>query len=127
MCYNKVKFEVLKGKIIKNIEILEDKIIFYINNELRFEMYHDQCCCENVHIEDICGDIKDLIDSEILIADESSNKNYLNEDEEEPDFYSETWTFYKLATIKGYVDIRWYGTSNGYYSEEVELYEIRGD
>lgn len=119
----KIKFEELLGKTIVSVEVNqpEDKIIFK-TNEKTYMMYHSQDCCESVHIESIEGDIQSLVGNPILVAEESSNSEDAVPDHISSD-YSYTWTFYKLATINGLVDIRWFGSSNGRYSESVDLYE----
>jgi hypothetical protein len=111
----------LIGKVLKSIKYNDDnEIIFNTMDGEQYKMFHDQSCCENVYVESIVGDLNDLIGYEILISEEVNNTNCppLYEHEE-----SYTWTFYKFATIKGYVDIRWYGSSNGYYSESVQFYK----
>jgi len=80
-------------------------------------MYHDQDCCENVRLEDIIGDLTDLVGSPILSATEETNRG--NEPRAGEDSW--TWTFYTFRTIKGTVTLRWIGESNGYYSEEVDI------
>lgn len=82
-------------------------------------MYHDQDCCEAVSIDDIVGDINDLIGSPLTMAEEVTNPDGLGRKDEYDESY--TWTFYKFATNKGYVTIKWYGESNGYYSESVDF------
>ena len=115
----------LLGKTLTAIKVELDEIIFTRDDGQRLRMYHPQDCCEDVRVEEVIGDINDLIGSTLLMAEEVKS-----EDETPPGIPPKplknkgatfTWTFYKFATIKGYVTIRWYGTSNGYYSEEVDL------
>ena len=114
---------VLKGKTLVSVDASEDQIMFTTDSGDMYRMFHEQDCCESVYIESIVGDLMDLVDSEILVAEEGSNLFDIIRDagKEEDSDESYTWTFYKFATRKGYVDIRWYGTSNGYYSESVDF------
>lgn len=127
----KVKFEDLKGKTL--IECYrgnsndEDYIIFKVSENEIYKMFHEQDCCESVTIEDICGELEWLVGSPIILAEERSNPKAKQDEDDYCD--SETWTFYEISTFKGAVTIRWYGVSNGYYSERVdfELMEMKKD
>lgn len=96
-------------------------ITFKEKNGDEYSMFHSQDCCESVYIEDINGDLKNLENSPILFADESTNRNDLGGQSLDDSW---TWTFYRIGTIKGGVVIRWLGTSNGYYSEGVDFEKI---
>lgn len=121
-----VSIDVLKDNILNDIRIVKDNgddiIYFDTLDNKHYKMYHEQDCCESVYIESIVGDIKDLLNTPILMAEEASNgvaPNHRNQSK------TGTWTFYKLATINGYVTIRWFGDSNGYYSESVYFSELK--
>lgn len=115
-----VEFKELIGKIILKIigDISSDCLIFYTIDR-KYIMQHIQDCCESVSIDDIVGDLKDLIGSPIVFAEETNNHDNPKRDYDE----SFKWTFYNISTIKGSVTIKWYGTSNGYYSENVDVSE----
>lgn len=103
-----MKFKEFIGKTFVNI-IGGDKdnfIIFKEDNGNEFKMYHSQDCCESVSIDDICGELDDLLNSPIVQAEESTNSSDNKKDKWDDSF---TWTFYRIATIKGSVLFR----SNG--------------
>lgn len=111
----------LKNKIVKNIDLntsYSDELIFECESGERYKMFHQQDCCESVDLNEVIGDLTDLIGSPILEAEMVTNQS------DSSAYESFTWTFYKLSTIKGSVTLRWYGTSNGYYSEEVDFVRL---
>lgn len=114
------KISELIGKTVTQLELSKesDALYFYCSDGSIYLMYHEQDCCESVSIDDITGDLSDLLQTPIIMANEVSNSNETSQG-------SETWTFYNLGTIKGYVTLRWYGESNGYYSESVDFKKIK--
>lgn len=115
----------LIGHTMASVENCSNEAIVFTTVEGRiFRLYHGQSCCENVAVEDVIGDLDDLVGEPILMAEEATsetNPEGITKDYQD----SFTWTFYRFATVKGYVTIRWYGSSNGYYSESVDFEEVK--
>lgn len=121
-----IELSELIGQTFHFIYVGGRELVMNSTSDRTFKLYHPQECCENVTLEEVIGDLEDLIDSPILQAEQSTRA--LQDNEEAPryrykDDVSE-WTFYKLATNKGYVTLRWYGSSNGYYGTQVDLIEV---
>lgn len=115
--------DTLIGRTLTKVERSDDnrdndQVTFTTDDGQQFRLYHQQDCCESVTIESVVGNLDDLVGSPITMADESINNKQAEE------YESTTWTFYKFATLKGYVDIRWLGSSNGYYSEGVSFERV---
>jgi len=111
-----MNIENMIGKVFTSVT-QDGETMTFANDKEVFTFLHYQDCCESVSIEDIVGDLSDLVGEPLLIAEEVSGEAPVL------DGYHECveWTFYKFATRKGYVDVRWFGESNGYYSTSVNL------
>ena len=123
-------FDILKGKILSKIEeVGNQELLFHTINGEIYQLTHEQYCCEIVIIEDICGDLNDLINTPIIMAEEVINEPNTNiNGGYDCNFAYERsyqWTFYKLQTIKGCVTIRWYGSTNSSYSVGVDFNRIK--
>ena len=113
-------FEEILGKVLVDVCVDNtiDEVKFTCDDGAEYVLKHYQDCCEDVHIESIVGDIQDLVGHPILMAER------VESDDNSEEFESATWTFLKFATVKGYVDIRFHGSSNGYYGESADMYKL---
>lgn len=112
-----VNFSDLKGKTLISIDgaVKESsRITFICDTGEEYVLYYDARCCEDVSIEDIAGEILDVIGYELLLAEMVKNHNQVGD----------TWCFYKLSTIRGSITIRWFSEEN-YYSDEADFARIK--
>lgn len=116
--FRDVPFETLQGETIVALAGAapgSDEITITTASGRTFRMKHYQDCCEEVSVEEVVGDVNAIVGHRLLLARMDTHR--------EGKSYSDTWTFYHLATVKGTVTLRWLGSSNGYYSEEVSFGE----
>lgn len=114
---DRCEFCELLGKTLTAVHASDEQIIFKCLDGSEYLQFHSQDCCESVGVDEVIGDWADVIGSPLLIASEETNRDNPKSEYTE----SHLWTFYKLDTVKGGVTIRWYGSSNGYYSESVNF------
>lgn len=127
--YGKTDFTNMVGVTMKAIEgkLGDEQMVFVAEDGRRFVFWYEHDCCASCNVEDVVGDLADLVGSPIVEAEEVSN--YAPEKEPwdvDPKQYkpeSYTWAFYRFSTVKGTVTVRWFGESNGYYSERVSYRE----
>jgi len=98
-----------------------EKVTLTFENGDYIEQYHHQDCCESVTVAQVDGNVEKHIGATILeIQEKVLGKDGLSDNQLPEYCESLTATFYTMKTSKGYLDWRWYGESNGYYSESVE-------
>jgi len=117
----RVNVSEMVGKTFVRIDKSDYELRFHMEDGTHYRMYHSQDCCERVYVEDIVGDLDDLVGSPLVRAEERTSDTSEDSDPDAFRDYAYMWTFYEFATIKGSVTIRWYGESNGYYSIGVDL------
>lgn len=122
-----MRISILRGKTLTDVRLGPNKqsILFTCENGNTYLMHHYQDCCEEVFVHDIAGELSDLIGAPLLMAEMVHSKSKTPGGREKPNT-DETfaWTFYKFATIKGYVTICWYGSTSSSYSIKVEFESI---
>jgi hypothetical protein len=112
---NTVNVEKMLGRTIKEVRGLEqysDEVVVEMDNGDTFTFLHFQDCCESVSLEDF------ILTGELVGP---AARVYESSDGKDGDYETETWTFYRIETMKGSLFMRWVGSSNGYYSEAVDI------
>lgn len=114
--------ESLVGETITHIDVDESQseILFTTQSGKQILVHHWQQCCEEVKLAGIDGDIYSLVG---WVARD------ISEETEEGKSGDGTWTKTVLTFRVGGLAVvtRWFGESNGYYSENVDFSLVVGE
>ena len=86
-----VKIDALIGRTFASVTETDATVTFAGDGGPSYRLEHMQDCCESVWLEDVAGDLDDLVGSPVVMAEESTDKDATGVE-------STTWTFYKLGT-----------------------------
>ena len=112
----------LKGETITEIIGAEEgskEVTILTKSGRRFQLYHQQDCCEHVSIQLIGGSVEDILNQEVTEATEIIT--------DYPSGESATKTIFGLKANYSTLVIEWLGQSNGYYSESVSFVEHKNE
>lgn len=115
-----VPFFTLKGAQITEIALDAESVIF-VTNKGNFRIIHYPDCCENFVLDNIVGNLSDLFNGPITLAEEDNKEPSWSKINE---YGSHTWSAYYLENAKGCFEFWFLGESNGYYSETAEFIKI---
>lgn len=106
-----VKIEALQGLTLRRCVRDGNEIYLYADNGLSFSLGNPS----DAEIEDICGELEWLVGSPITMAEQEESSR------DRGDGYEDmAWYYYKLATVKGYVTVR-FACTDGYYASYAQL------
>lgn len=127
MEFEKISLNELIGKTFYEIKKRGDNISFtdMEGTVYKFNSYHSGF--SETFLEDIEGELSDLANSKIIIAEMvKKTENYNSDLKRASPYYDYSqWVFYKFATLKGYVTIKWRCEASANYSSEVIIEKIK--
>lgn len=131
MAYDSERLKDIVGQTVVEINGMKEgseRVVLITKEGNKLVLWYEQDCCASCQIVQIDGDPLDLLGVPMVMAEEVTGESLgVDETKDENgadpgDYDSHTWTFYKFATVCGYVTLRWYGSSNGYYSESTSAW-----
>ncbi len=120
-------FRVLTGHTLEWVTGLEkgsDCIRFLTTEGKRFRLRYIPDCCATADIEDIAGGTEEDLVGQTVVWAETLDSQHEADAPPGHDTDSCTWSFYVIRTQDTTITIRWYGESNGYYSESATFEQL---